>query len=249
MSPANNYPSSACRQRARFPPAFRRQIQQRLPEQPFVSARVFRMSPSHRVFTCGRALSHFRNHPARPLFVGPLLSSGISSGPRILQELRHHVRDVPRLLQDAFGVVQSPLPRKTPTGSFARKPEIVANAFLKLVRDSRGQLAQRRQIFPSVASVAVARQAPSNPSTGRSPPLIFPSPRRIGEIVTPRRRVSPAGRDMLHHFRAGKILPGRKALRNQLGHLRRCSQGLAVAPESQSANSQHLPPPPDSKWR
>src|SRR6266851_3687946 len=46
-------------------------------------------------------------------------------------------------------------------------------------------------------------------------------------------------RNMLHLF-APENFPVRKALRNQLGHIRGCPKRLAVSPECQSANSQDL---------
>src|SRR5882762_9437467 len=140
---ANDYAPSARSELARFR-RVPRQIQQRLSQQSFVSARVSELPFTSNLYL-REGPSHFRNHTlGHCLQRHPLIRD--FQRPRILQELRHHVRDVPRLLQDALGVIQSlSLGRFRP--DHLRVTRNRRQRVLELVRDSRGQFSQRRQVF------------------------------------------------------------------------------------------------------
>ncbi len=121
-----------------------RQIQQRLPQQPFVSL-CFSERPFPSNLYLRQGFPHFRNHPLdHRLQRHPLVWN--FQRPRILQKLRHHMRDVSRLLQDSFGVVQS-LRRGRLRADHLRVTRNRRQRVLELVRNSRGKFAQRRQVF------------------------------------------------------------------------------------------------------
>src|SRR5229473_116404 len=181
-------------------------------------------------------LSHFRNHPLDHRLQRHSLIQDFQRS-RVLQELRHHVRDVPRLLQDPFRVVQG-LRLGRLRLDHLRVARNGRQRVLELVRDSRGQFPQRRQVFLQLHSLLQPckfRQIRQQADRPADFPLASPD-RRNRNAQMPR---VPRRRDMFHFF-APKYFPARKALRNQLRQVRVRAQRLAVPPESQPAYSQRL---------
>ena len=211
-----------------------RQVQERLPQQSFVSLHLAEC-PFATDLHLWKRFSHFRCHALHDRLQRHRVIRNLQR-PRVLQKLCHHVRNIPRLPQDTARILRSILLR-----CLRNQLRITGNCrqrILELVRDARGQFSQRGQILLELHPLLqCCKLRQIRQQTDCAADAFRPAPdRRNRHSQMP--RISRRG-NMLHFF-ATVNLSRRKALRQQLRQVRVLAQRFAVPPESQPVNSQHL---------